>query len=658
MPGVTRRNKPLRGNVGIGQFEDFNISNPTQSDLIAYNETNGLWENTKALTGDFNITGSLTVNSIVLSEGITLGSDISATGDLDIGGNGEFDGTLIVGGAATLQSTLGVTGAATFSDAVTVAGLLTGSAGLSVNGNSTLTGDLTVSGTITGSVNLAGQDLTLNSLTAAAIESTGGIIAASGVSAASFSASGGIAAADAAFSGQAAAGSFLLDGGALLIDSNSPTNTTVTLTRFGTEYLVFEDFAVATRVNAFEAAASPAADGNYGFVAHNSTGGVQLVAVGTASTEDARIAQLDNTGLVEKNWVEFTRDAGMMLKYNGSDRLEVAAGGVNVLENTLKVEPGADQTAATTLISSVTGGVQLAAVAAAEAYDGRIGQLDTSGTLEDLWVTFFRYGAVALHFNNNQKLITTSLGAELNNNGTGDARVFDIANAANSTATAFRQTTSGGGANWRVLGSTGASSIVQLSAGGTTVEDTWITMERNGAVILGYDGTDTLRTQADEAQVQRASTWFPVPLLIEGHKNAQEQVTSSTTLQDDDDLTVTLPDAGFYAFTAFIRFNTGATAGIDLKQAFSFSGTVTNSGYAWHSTENTGSTQADRVGAITSTTVVTTPANSTTDVLIHGFLRVSTSGTFTYQWAQNVSNATALTVFFGSWLEVRRLGDA
>jgi len=157
MPGFNRRSKPLKGAVSLTDISNFSLANPADDDLIAYDLGTGLWVNTKSLTGDYTISGSLTVNNIVLSAGITAGSDIAATGDLDIGGNGEIDGTLVVGGALTADS-LAVTASATIGTTLGVTGTLTGSA-FSFSGNGTVGGTLGVTGAITATGGLVIGDL-------------------------------------------------------------------------------------------------------------------------------------------------------------------------------------------------------------------------------------------------------------------------------------------------------------------------------------------------------------------------------------------------------------------------------------------------------------------------------------------------------------------
>ena len=180
MPGFNRRAKPLKGVVAIGDFDDFSISNPADDDLLAYDLGTSTWVNTKSLTGDFSITGSLTVNSIVLSDGISLGSDIDATGDLDIGGNGEIDGSLTVGGIITGDS-LVVTNNTVLGGTLGVTGTLTGSA-FSFSGNGTVTGDLTVGGTLNTTGSLSFDDVAADDLTVSGtLNVTGGAAFQAGV---------------------------------------------------------------------------------------------------------------------------------------------------------------------------------------------------------------------------------------------------------------------------------------------------------------------------------------------------------------------------------------------------------------------------------------------------------------------------------------------
>lgn len=146
---------------------------------------------------------------------------------------------------------------------------------------------------------------------------------------------------------------------------------------------------------------------------------------------------------------------------------------------------------------------------------------------------------------------------------------------------------------------------------------------------------------------------------LEAVKTATESVTSSTTLQNDDELLLSvLANTTYFVFG--LLFYDGATAG-DFKfswtgpsgYAFDFSapilGTGTTSavvdGGATNTLNMTAFTEADTVGA-GAAGAGTTIAITITGVLIVG----GTAGTFQLQWAQFGSSATATRVFAPSCL--------
>ena len=143
-------------------------------------------------------------------------------------------------------------------------------------------------------------------------------------------------------------------------------------------------------------------------------------------------------------------------------------------------------------------------------------------------------------------------------------------------------------------------------------------------------------------------------------KPADESVTSSTVLQNDDDLAVSLVTSGDYVVEGLLLV-TGAQAG-DIKVTFtvpaSATGNMTFTGQIVAATTND---SLSRNLAITDFTtpdfatfgsVSTSAANS---VVINGAIYTAgSSGTLQLQWAQNGSNGTATVVGKGSWLRVTK----
>lgn len=122
-------------------------------------------------------------------------------------------------------------------------------------------------------------------------------------------------------------------------------------------------------------------------------------------------------------------------------------------------------------------------------------------------------------------------------------------------------------------------------------------------------------------------------------KEADESVTSSSALQDDDDFIFPLKANKKYVITGDLRVTANASGG--LKAAFSLpsgaSGrfSITDSG----SLDAVNNADAAAGGGITA---LATPANIAT---IFGYITTSaTAGNATFRWAQNASFATSTTI--------------
>lgn len=142
-------------------------------------------------------------------------------------------------------------------------------------------------------------------------------------------------------------------------------------------------------------------------------------------------------------------------------------------------------------------------------------------------------------------------------------------------------------------------------------------------------------------------------------KTADESVTSSTTLQDDNHLSITLQANTSYWIDLFL-ITDGATAG-DIKLAvFIPSGTfrwITNGLDA--ATTGTSGDVNRRVkggGAVVGTDVGTAGAGTSTVIPARGIVRIGATGGLTWlQWAQNASSATASRVLTGSMMRALRV---
>jgi hypothetical protein len=139
-------------------------------------------------------------------------------------------------------------------------------------------------------------------------------------------------------------------------------------------------------------------------------------------------------------------------------------------------------------------------------------------------------------------------------------------------------------------------------------------------------------------------------------KTADEQVVSSTTLQDDDHLALSVVAGGWYAVDCFLDVE-GDPAG-DITMGWSVPAgstmTWTEGGISAGNTNNIGSLKIQRNDAATSSGVGIIAAGSS--VRPSGRLTVGgTAGTLQLRWAQTASSGTPTIVKTGSWLRLTRI---
>jgi len=138
-------------------------------------------------------------------------------------------------------------------------------------------------------------------------------------------------------------------------------------------------------------------------------------------------------------------------------------------------------------------------------------------------------------------------------------------------------------------------------------------------------------------------------------KTADESVTSSAVLQNDDQLLFSIPQAGTYVFEFVIFATSAANAAGDIQiQVIGPAGTFTFGGNGLDITLASGNTGTVNTAGI-STTVNFGVSTTQTMILIKGILVATASGTLQLQWAQQASNANATTVKAGSHMTVRQV---
>src|SRR5690606_11179070 len=153
-----------------------------------------------------------------------------------------------------------------------------------------------------------------------------------------------------------------------------------------------------------------------------------------------------------------------------------------------------------------------------------------------------------------------------------------------------------------------------------------------------------------------AAVTFLAPTFVV--KSTNESVSSSTTLQGDDELLVSLTANRTYEISGVLRVS-GSTSG-DISLAWT--GPAGSTMYAVvHGLGGGGSAGGDDIiylyegpGTATSGTFGTTAAIRA--IHYHGFIQLGgASGNLRLVWAQGSSNATATVVHSGSFMCVRRV---
>jgi hypothetical protein len=133
-------------------------------------------------------------------------------------------------------------------------------------------------------------------------------------------------------------------------------------------------------------------------------------------------------------------------------------------------------------------------------------------------------------------------------------------------------------------------------------------------------------------------------------KTSAESVTSSTTLQNDNELVYTMEASHTWAFKLVVSVSHAAAA-VGLKAGFTGPASSSWSGLSYsHAAAATSFTDSVAVGDTASM-----PAAGRV-VTYEGIVTCGvTAGNFQYQWAQSASNGTALIVATNSYLLMKLL---
>lgn len=141
--------------------------------------------------------------------------------------------------------------------------------------------------------------------------------------------------------------------------------------------------------------------------------------------------------------------------------------------------------------------------------------------------------------------------------------------------------------------------------------------------------------------------------LLRVVKTSNEVVNNSTTLQDDDELTVSVEASKTYIFTIFCWLGTAGTGGFRFQLSVPSGGIA--DGTCFGTTSSGNAFQSIYIAGNSAATGFTTYSTNTGEpfVVIRGaFINSTNAGSFTLQWAQSSADATNSTVAAYSWIEL------
>jgi len=149
------------------------------------------------------------------------------------------------------------------------------------------------------------------------------------------------------------------------------------------------------------------------------------------------------------------------------------------------------------------------------------------------------------------------------------------------------------------------------------------------------------------------NTWF-VPLAVV--KSADESVTSSTTVQNDDELVLSVAASCTYAFDLFIIYEGGTQGSSDLKMQYTLPAGATGHLDVVYLDSSGGQHSAGDNTASSTWTAGTAGAGNNKLFFGRGIVVISsTAGSLQIQWAQGTSSGTATKVKTNSYMMLRRL---
>lgn len=176
-------------------------------------------------------------------------------------------------------------------------------------------------------------------------------------------------------------------------------------------------------------------------------------------------------------------------------------------------------------------------------------------------------------------------------------------------------------------------------------------------ITTPFTGQIVYNTTSGSLHRYTGSTWVLFDSNTQWiYKTATESVTSSTTLQNDNDFAFSVPTTGTYALEGYLIYDGSTSA--DLKVAITVPASATLNWSPYAPTSGVGTTDYNvqvittsggtRGVACNGATVMSCQPKGT--ILLGG-----SAGTVQLQWAQVASNATATRIFINSWMKLTRI---
>lgn len=227
-------------------------------------------------------------------------------------------------------------------------------------------------------------------------------------------------------------------------------------------------------------------------------------------------------------------------------------------------------------------------------------------------------------------------------------------------------TVSGSGATWTIdNGVISTAKIADNAVDGTKIA---LGSDAQGDIMY-YDGTNWVRLGAGTSghflKTQGAAAnpvWDASPSggasnLVAKHKTADETVTSSAVLQDDDSLSFAIGANETWTFNLFLRVFAGAGG---FKYAFTIPSGASGRLDKYSNISATGSNAIDAditTGGGDSSSLSITGTNQwqSYQPMFGYVINGANAGTVQFQWAQNTSNGTGTVVKRGAILTARKV---